>query len=505
MSVTRKILAILGAVLSAILLVGAAVGLALGWLNPIIPRFSSQQSASSVQEVAQLNSSLYCPTRMKLADTENYGDADFQASEGNLSSTSRISAMGAVYQADVADVAQTTTTSIIGDAHMANDSVRTSTDDAGQSLVVQTRTLNAQKFTGAQGTVVSWASEADLRGISASSCVPFATTQSFIVPATSTGWSQQMVVANSSEKSASISLTAHGTQSSDPLTFETHATATVAAHAEVTIDLSAAFNVNDAAYVTVESDSAPVAAIVQVVHMDGLTPQGSDYSNPLDSADTTQVIPALSDASSMDIAVYGTEDGSAQFVFLGDNGEITTQKVSYTAEKLSFTHVDNIPQGTQSVLVTSSSPVSASAISSVSASDGQSDFAVTQARSAGQSFAVNVPENVNNRVDISNMSSDTQKVHIAAFSADGSVSGERDVEINAHSVYTFAATDISSNATVVQISQTDSSRASLVVGESFTVNSVSDAQVAQRASLATPAMDLTTTKYTVTREKTILN
>ena len=51
----------------------------------------------------------------------------------------------------------------------------------------ETRVLSAQSGTGATGALASWATEGDLPGVAASSCVPTQLQQRFLVPATTTG------------------------------------------------------------------------------------------------------------------------------------------------------------------------------------------------------------------------------------------------------------------------------------------------------------------------------
>ncbi|MDK6734681.1 hypothetical protein QP310_26660, partial [Escherichia coli] len=89
--------------------------------------------------------------RMQLADTGNYGDSDFQASAGDLSSSMRVGLMGALYQAQKESVNHTDTSSLLDNKTMSNGDVHTVAGDAGTSSVLSTRTLAAQKFTGAAG------------------------------------------------------------------------------------------------------------------------------------------------------------------------------------------------------------------------------------------------------------------------------------------------------------------------------------------------------------------
>ncbi|WP_418968712.1 DUF5719 family protein [Alloscardovia omnicolens] len=506
MSTAHKVLTITGATVSAVALVGACAMLVSGVMQPSFMTYDQSLSASTVHDVAQVNSAMYCPARMKLADTEHYGDADFQASAGDITSTSRVGLMGAIYQAQTESINHQDTAALLDNKTMHSGDVHTHSTDASAPTVISSRTLTAQKFTGTAGTVVSWASQADLRGISAAACVPFASTQSFLIPPTTTGWSQQLIVANSSDKPTSIRLTAYGSASSSELAMETHATAAIAAHSETVVDLSAAFDVNDGAYVRVDSDAAAVTGVIQAVHMNGLVPQGSDYIVPLNKLATQQVIPAAGGAMQTRLYVYSDTDGSARITFLGQNGEISHQEVTYKAHQLSAQHFDTLPQGTQSVMIDSTSQVAASLYGqSAATSDGQSDFSMTPAQSAQSAFAVPVPDNVGVTLDVSNNSGASRDVQILAFNADGQQVGKRDLTVSSHSVELINGTDFGNSVALLQISQKSKGASALVVGASFSVDAVNKAQVASRATVAATSMELATAQYKVTNKRALLN
>ncbi|MFC0266201.1 DUF5719 family protein [Alloscardovia macacae] len=506
MSFARRVFRITGAVVSAAVLI-AAGGVALSGALPLpsLP-VDSERSTTSTHEVAQLNSSLYCPARMQLADAEDYGDAAFQASEGNLTAGMRVSMMGALYQADVSGIDGVSPTSLIGDGALADGAVRSSVQEASNSHILHTRTLQARSFTGARGVVASWASQGDLRGISASSCVGFETTQSFLVPPTSTGWSQQLILVNSSDKATTVTLHVHSTKSSDEVSLETHATATVAAHAETVVDLAAAFASSDMSFVTVSSDAAPVAAVVRAVHMNGLTPQGSDYIQPLALASRSQVIPALSDAATVQMGLYAGESGRAQLTFMGDSGKLGTRSLDYTAHQVFTQTLSSLPAGTRSLLIESTTPVRASVLTTSAEADrGQSDFAVSSAESAHTAYALTSPDSVSSRIEVTNASPQKHTARVVAYDDAGNQVGQRDIELNAQSTDSFSLSDIAQRGTSIHITQVEQGAGALVVGQLLTQSSLTDASVAQRSTLTVPSMELSTAQYAVTQRKTLLN
>ena len=64
------------------------------WLNPD----SSAISRSLVSHtVSPTQLETYCPARMTIADTEAYGDSEYQASNGNVASSVRYTAFGSVF------------------------------------------------------------------------------------------------------------------------------------------------------------------------------------------------------------------------------------------------------------------------------------------------------------------------------------------------------------------------------------------------------------------------
>ena len=58
--------------------------------------------------------------------------------------------------------------------------------------------------------MMSWATDGDLKGVSAASCVTPALNQSLMVPGTKTGMTQQLVVANPSAKATSVNIKVWG-------------------------------------------------------------------------------------------------------------------------------------------------------------------------------------------------------------------------------------------------------------------------------------------------------
>ncbi|MFD0704859.1 DUF5719 family protein [Alloscardovia venturai] len=504
-----SVLRVTGATLSALALLGAGLymssGATDGWMKGIIPSPSSK-STTTMQNVAQQTSSLFCPAGMTLADDAKFGDSDYQATAGDLKSASRVAGIGALYQAEFDDVNQTNTKSLILDgATMNAQSLVTDTSDASTARTLTTRTLKADRLTGGTGSVVSWATTGDVRGVSAAQCTTYRTRQAFLIPATNTGWSQRLVVANSSDKPTSITLHAWGTKSGEELNLATNAKATVDAHSTMTVDLSAALNSAESTYVQVIASGAPVATIIQAIHMNGLTPLGSEDIMPLNAAATNQVVPGVSGVSSAQLNLFASTDTQVRLTYITDKGKGSSRTVHLTAHRVYTVTLDDISEGTKSILLDSTSAVQASAFTQVDGQDGQTDFAISGASQAYNAYAVTLPDDTQSTIDITNTSPATRKAKIVAYGSDGKSKGEKEITISAHSVASFNVDDFGDGVVFATISQSKEDKSSLVVGQNISVKSLADAHIAARATLTCPSMELNTIQFAVTHAKTVLN
>ncbi|MFR2313758.1 MAG: DUF5719 family protein [Bifidobacterium sp.] len=125
-------------------------------------------------------------------------------------SSARYASFGSVFRSSVGLLgADEATSSLVlnkddagsdDDIFMASGTV----DDGAQ--LQNTRLLSASDGTGAASSVMSWATEGDLKGVSAASCVVPALKQSLMVSGTKTGMTQQLVVANPSAKATSVNI-----------------------------------------------------------------------------------------------------------------------------------------------------------------------------------------------------------------------------------------------------------------------------------------------------------
>lgn len=229
-------------VISTVIIVGLFVALLVltasgRWVDSV-----SSDSASVSHAVSQRRITAYCPSRMTLPDASAYGDSEYQPSEGDISSSAGFAAFGAVYRSQFGALGGSGDTTQLKDLDPTDTAkvIAASADVDRTSLLFDTQLLESAAGVGASASVASWATKGDLRGLSATSCDVGALEQSFVLPDTQTGTTQQLVVANSSSKATVVDVRVWGTEQSGALALSTGSTLTVAANAESVLSLSAA-------------------------------------------------------------------------------------------------------------------------------------------------------------------------------------------------------------------------------------------------------------------------
>ena len=96
-TVWRMVLAVVS-VLVIVALVAVAAVYRPTWIHADSP-MTQRSSVSRTVSPRQLET--YCPARMTIADTDAYGDSEYQASNGNIASSVRYTAFGAVFHSSV--------------------------------------------------------------------------------------------------------------------------------------------------------------------------------------------------------------------------------------------------------------------------------------------------------------------------------------------------------------------------------------------------------------------
>ena len=79
------------------------------WLHADTP---TVERSSVGRTVSPRQRQTYCPSRMTIADTDAYGDSEYQASNGNIASSARYAAFGSVFHSSVASMGADMTASV---------------------------------------------------------------------------------------------------------------------------------------------------------------------------------------------------------------------------------------------------------------------------------------------------------------------------------------------------------------------------------------------------------
>lgn len=447
-STPRRVLRVTLAVLTSVALIAAFAVLSL--ISP--PQWYVDhvdgESAASHRIVQRLLES-YCPARMSLPDSTDWGDDEYRASEGDLATSSSFAAFGSVYAATVTPFASSggDALSLKAPSNPRSVDAMVGRDTNGVARLFDANLLKASNGSGHAGVIASHASKGDLRGLSAATCTVPAVRQSFLVPGTTTGHSQRMTIANPSSKATTVSVRVIGTSSSGAMGLATSGTVSVAAGDEAVIDLSAAASGQDGLYVTLTSDAMPVAAYVSSVHVDGLTPKGSDVTMPASAASTRNVIPSIAEGDAVSLYVYGTSSGDVDLSWVTDDGLSAIGGKHVGANRVTVLDLGTAPKGAHGILATGSDAFVAAARAVRGGADGQEDFASLPAVTPSTSAGVALPDGLDATITLVNTTGDDATVSITSVDGTGKAGDADDVTIKANAATTVKA---EGNAVLVQ-------------------------------------------------------
>ena len=100
--------------------------------------------------------------------------------------------------------------------------------------------------------MASWASNGDIAGVAASTCINTQLNQSFLISGTKEGTTQQLLIANPTDKSTTVQLSMTGTEPGQ-IVMATQSSVVVGAGEQRTVDLAAAAPNQDALRVNLVS------------------------------------------------------------------------------------------------------------------------------------------------------------------------------------------------------------------------------------------------------------
>ena len=466
--------------IAVVTIVGAA-----SVISPLIPWVdqAGTSGTSTVQNVSQMLLSQYCPTRIGLSDQEAYGDTAFSVNQGNLASARSAAAFGAVFSSSVAALGGET----LSDLTKGSDSFTYAEDSADDPVLTSTSLVSAEKGTGSAASVVSWASEGDLQGLSATSCLDSALTQTYLVPATQTGTALSLVVLNPSDKPTAVSVELWGTSSSGPLASSTDSSLTVNAHDLQTVNLSAAAPSQEGVLVRVTSHVVPVFSTVTMTASSGLTPRGVDYVPAVTPVDDP-VLTGLTPGQSVTLRAFSSTAQDLDFEWIGADSTPSTATASLTQNQVSSLDVGVVPKGVSGLLITSQDEVSVSSeITTASENDSsQADFAVIVPTPAFETSAASVSDHVTAKAVVSNPGSRSETMSLTGYDTSGSKVGASrvTVEAGASRSLTFASIGTGVVSVVAQQPQESELRwAVTVTSEQLDAASVAGFAVVRPTSL----------------------
>ena len=286
------------------------------------------------------------------------------------------------------------------DIFMASGTV----DDGAQ--LQNTRLLSASDGTGAASSVMSWATEGDLKGVSAASCVAPALKQSLMVSGTKTGMTQQLVVANPSAKATSVNIKVWGSDKSGALALSTGSTLTVGAGKESVLNLAAAAS-RAGCFVRYRVQRGHSRCGRGAHHsMDGLVAKGSDYAVPNTVAAKTLAIDGLTEGDAVNLYVYPSRQADVTVSWTDDQGLKKTNQQTLESNRVSVIDLGSVPKSATGLTISASEPVSVAAKITNDGDDDQADFALVNASVPMSVSAMAVPDHATAQVGITNISGD---------------------------------------------------------------------------------------------------
>ena len=409
-------------------------------------------SLAQTNTVDQTTLISYCPSRMTLPDAEQFGDTGFRSSEGDIASSARYSALGSAYSSTVDDI-QTDGNSTLelqgADTVDAADVKIASGNADHAATVMTTHLLAAESGTGVASGVASWATEGDLRGVAASTCASPELSQSFVLPETKTGTTQQLVVANPSAKPTAVEVKVWGTTQSGMMDLSTSSSVNVQAKGQTTVDLAAAAPDQRALFVTISSDDTPVASVVRVVKMQGLDPHGNDFIGSTPSSQRTGVLPGVRQGDHVSVALFAKVTTSVSFSWVTANGLTPATKHAVAADRVTALDLGAVPSDAIAISYDAPDALWTQAQITRDGASGQQDVAYVAPAAASASSAVAVPDHLDADVTLVNPTNESSTATLRAFNASGATLASKRIHVKAHSAMSMAANDVAPGAAVL--------------------------------------------------------
>lgn len=432
------------ALVSGLLLVLVAAGLILLAVvplpAPVAGLLGGSAASSPARRVASTTRQLYCPRSIGLADSGDYGDSSFSASEGDLASARTVLAFGSTYEGQISAVGSGSSFEALSLPSGGKTGV--SRAKADTAVIASSSQLSASAGDGLVGTSASWASTGDVRGLAASGCTVAVSQAHFLLPGTQVGRTAALEVANPSDKSTVISVRLWGASRAGQIHPAANSQVSLAAHSSTSINLPALTGHQDAVFVQARSTSVAVHMLVGTGAVQGLTPKGVEFAGDITRA-RTGVFTGLSQGSSARLLLFSASSAHVEGGWLSRSGRADTKNLSagidLTAGRVASVDLGSVPETIHALWFRSDAPVYAQIVQTATGQDSQEDYSLIGPQQGRKISALALPEGLSADIAVANDSDAAVRVRLRAVLQDGGLSAGKTVRVPAHSSVTQEA------------------------------------------------------------------
>lgn len=516
-------------------------------------------SSSITQRVTATNLKMVCPSRLAISESSDYGDSQYRESDGNISSYARYGVFGNMHNATVRNardngefasklhavdsikVANNKSNSNNDDSSVNSDGSSANSDDSSSSSseelnddsdaensnnsdssvdnsarvvfyankkidkdsqVLEGKLSASDSGTGLSASSASWASDGDLRGLSASSCVIPSRSQTFLVPEVDAGTSIRLVSVNSSAKPTIVQIrmwsVEHG---SSVLGLSTGSTFTVDANSESTFDIAAAASLSKGLYVQVLSEQAPVASFMQYRRMQGLVVKGVDIIQPLESDCKSSIIPGVSQSDNAKLYIWSRKSSNVNISWMDDEGSKSIKNVPLQSQELKVIDLGKVPDKVSALKLDSNNPIASMVELNRKSDGGQEDIAfATRVNGEGYRAIVTPVNPEETSLYLASSGLDNTSVKLKAFDYKGDLLKDETIDIRANSSLELKANDIDENAVMFEIN----SKSNVAFAARLHKKEVYDAHLAAVAWIKSQSLEPQQVSVKVTRTQGVV-
>lgn len=547
--------------LSAIIFIAVSVIFATKSLYTQFVDDALSPSSSITQRVTATNLKMVCPSRLAISESSDYGDSQYRESDGNISSYSRYAVFGNMRNATVRNARDNEgfasklhavdsikfankSNSNSADSSVNSDDSSVNSDDSDDSSsssseeleeesdaensnnsdssvdnssrvvfyankkidkdsqVLEGKLSSSDSGTGLSASSSSWASNGDLRGLSASSCVIPSRSQTFLVPEVDAGTSIRLISVNSSSKPTIVQIRMWSVEhSSSVLALSTGSTFTVDANSESTFDIAAAASLSKGLYVQVLSEQAPVASFMQYRRMQGLVVKGVDIIQPLESDCKSSIIPGVSQSDNAKLYIWSRKSSNVNISWMDDEGSKFIKTVPLQSQELKVVDLGKVPDKVSALKLDSNNPIASMVELNRKSDGGQEDVAfATRVNGEGYRAIVTPVNPEETSLYLASSGLDNASVKLKAFDYKGDFLKDKTINIRANSSLELKANDIDENAVMFEIN----SKSNVAFAARLHKKEVDDAHLASVAWIKSQSLEPQQVSVKVTRTQGVV-